>query len=309
MIATITLGLLGGITVTLRPQAEVTGTEFTLGAIASVSGADEDAVARVSGFSLGYAPAPGYSRLFVRQRLAAQLARGFADLEIAVEGQTTCRVLPSVQTVEARRISFEAEGVLREVFAVTDVHLEPSGQVADLVVPRAGQRLELRARLREHTPRPGAWSVPVEILIDGQVYRTVWTSWVAELWERRQVLRRDVAGGEVLQASDFETRRVRVGTGRERNALSPIAFGHAIARRDLSVGSVVTARDVERMTVVHRGDHLSLEVRRGQVTVRAVAIAQQDGRVGDRVHVICERTGKEISAVVVSRELVELRIR
>ena len=61
--------------------------------------------------------------------------------------------------------------------------------------------------------------------------------------------------------------------------------------------------------VMKRGDVVGLEVRRGTVMVRAQAIALQDGRVGDRIRVTCERTGKEVTAIVVSRELVELRLK
>jgi hypothetical protein len=77
---------LGGVTVTLHPQAKVRGTEIELGAVAAVSGEDAALVARVRGLRLGYAPAPGYSRLLLGERLRADLARTLPGTAVEVGG-------------------------------------------------------------------------------------------------------------------------------------------------------------------------------------------------------------------------------
>ena len=69
--------LLGGVTITLAPQARVRGTEIELGSIAKVEGEDAEEVERVRKLRLGYAPAPGtdHPRRF-RRVLAADAAAG-----------------------------------------------------------------------------------------------------------------------------------------------------------------------------------------------------------------------------------------
>ena len=68
MITTLLLLTLG-VRVELPSEARVRGTELSVGSVAAVSGADAREVERVRAVSLGYAPAPGYSRLLQAQRI------------------------------------------------------------------------------------------------------------------------------------------------------------------------------------------------------------------------------------------------
>ena len=312
MISSFALMLLGGVTVTLPGEAQITGTEITLGQVAEVTGDDPAEVERVRAASLGYAPAPGYSRVLLAPRIAARLSRELGlelGLELRVEGAERCVVTPLSHRVTAQELRAKAASALNALLEGVDAHVEPSGTLVGIEVPEAREAVELRSSPRRPRALSGAWSVPVEILLDGELYRTVWTSWKVELWERRQVLRNAVRAGQFLQPDDFITRRMRVGSGAERYAIDAASLGQAVMLRDLPAGAVVSDRDVRRMMVMKRGDVIGLEVRRGTVTVRTQAIAQQDGRVGDRIRVMCERTGKEVTALVVTRGLVELRLK
>ena len=298
-----------GITVSLPATVEVKGTELTIGAIAQVSGENADLVARVEAMSLGYAPAPGFSRLLDQQRVAQDLRRMLPSVTIQLSGASHCRVTPSVVTISAARLLEEAGSTMREAFAGADTRITAGRNVSDVLVPSGRESLELRAALREHTPRAGAWSVPVEIVIDGAVYRTVWTTWNVDVWARRHVLNRNIRAGESLSGADFDLIRVPVTPGPLARGLEPGALSHAKARRALAKGDVITDRDIERAVVIKQGDTIGIEVRRGQVTVRALAIALRDARIGDRLPVRVEKTGKEFNAVVTGPESVELRLK
>jgi flagella basal body P-ring formation protein FlgA len=149
--------------------------------------------------------------------------------------------------------------------------------------------------------------VGVQILVDGDLYQTVWTAWSVELWERHPVLTRNVMRGEALSPSVVETRRVRLGAGFRGEPLGANALLGSVAVRDLAAGSVLFGRDVQRKRLIERGDIISVEVRRGTITARTTAIAQQDGRRGDRIRVQATTSGRELVGVVVSRALVEVR--
>lgn len=306
MIAALTLAALGGLTIELPAETSVSGLELSLGAVAVVHGDDPDLVARAEALGLGYAPAPGFQRVLEAERVRAELARELPGIELTVSGAPRCRVLAATITVASADLRERARTVLREALGDADADLAPCGELLDLEVPQPLQGLELEPVWNGRAPSAGAWSVPVRVYVDGELYRTVSTAWDVALWQRRSVLRRSVRAGEELAPTDFETRRVRVGTGPESGALAPEQLGTAVARRDLEAGAIVTARDVERRVVLHRGDVVSLEVRRGGVQVRALVTALGDGHVGDRVRVRCEKTGKELVARVRSSELVAL---
>ena len=67
--------LVGGVKVTLHPEATVRGTEISLAQVATVEGDDAAEVERVRSLKLGYAPAPGYSRTLAAPRVSADVAR------------------------------------------------------------------------------------------------------------------------------------------------------------------------------------------------------------------------------------------
>ena len=308
MITSFALMLFGGVTITLPAEAEITGTEITVGQVAQVTGDDAAEVERVLAASLGYAPAPGYTRVLLAPRIAHRLSRELGE-ELTVVGADRCVVMPLSHRVTAAELRAKASSALTELLQGVDAHFEPSGALVDIEVPQAREAVVLRSSPRRPRALSGAWSVPVEVVLDGELYRTVWTSWNVELWERRQVLSIAVKSGQSLSPEHFVTRRVRVGSGAERHAVDAASLGQAVMLRDLPAGSIVSERDVRRLMVMKRGDLVGLEIRRGAVMVRAQAIVLQDGRVGDRIRVTCERTGKEVTAIVVSRELVELRLR
>ena len=108
--------LLAGLTVSLSPQAMVRGTEITLGEIAMISGGTPEEVALVSQVHLGYAPAPGYSRLLQGGLIAQQVRKALPGEALLFMGSTTCRVKPEVIVISAKRIRSavtDSDGTIR----------------------------------------------------------------------------------------------------------------------------------------------------------------------------------------------------
>ncbi len=300
--------LSAGISLQLPETVEVKGTELTVGSVATLQGEDPALLDRVRAISLGYAPAPGYSRLIDARRLSAELVRALPGVAISVGGAARCRVVPAVRTITAEELYAQAGQELRRVYAEVDARIQALGGLADLQVPEGNENVVLRAKPQSERIQAGTISLPVEIVIDGELYRTVWTRWEVELWEQRYVLRRPVQAGEAISARDLELTRVPLSQGFREPLLDPAAMEGAIARRSLAKGTALRASDLERQVVIRRGDTLSLEVRRGNVTVRTLVEALKDARLGDRLPVRVQRTGKEVTAIVTSSESVELQL-
>ena len=308
LVAPIAFG--GELSVQLPPEARVQGMELTLGQVATVSGSDSELVARAGALSLGYSPAPGFQRVLELERLRALLLRDLGDVtvNVTVEGAERCRVRTATTTVTVERLRQEARAALRASLGEADVDVLPIGSLVALEVPEPREELTLQAVGSGRELGAGTWTIPVRVYVDGELYRTVSTSWEVALWERRSVLRRAVSAGDSLRPEDFETRRVRVGAGPEARALPPEVLEQAVAARNLEEGAVLSEHDVERRLVLHRGDVVSLEVQRGKVVVRALVTSLGEGRIGDRVRVRCDRTGKELVARVRSGELVAMTL-
>ena len=68
-----------GVQIELPTEARVRGAELDVGSVAQVTGDDAAEVERVRAISLGYAPAPGYSRLLQVERIAREIQAQAAD--------------------------------------------------------------------------------------------------------------------------------------------------------------------------------------------------------------------------------------
>jgi flagella basal body P-ring formation protein FlgA len=146
----------------------------------------------------------------------------------------------------------------------------------------------------------------VRVLVDGEVYRTIWTSWQVELFEARVVLARDVAAGEPLGGADFAVERVRVASSEASAPLSAPMLAGAVALRSLDRGTVLSAADVRRPEIVRRGDVVYLAVKKGAITARVAARALEGGRMHERIRIVLPPSGRELAALVLGRDTVEL---
>jgi flagella basal body P-ring formation protein FlgA len=299
--------LLGGVTVTLPATAEARGTELSLGAVCQVAGDDPAEVARVAALSLGYAPAPGYTRLFEAWRLRQMIQRAAPDVALRLGGAAACRVSPATEVVTGVAVEAAARSELERGLASLDAQARLLAPVADLRIPAGGAPAELVSVLDPQQTLAGNVSVPVRVVVDGDVYRTIWTLWSVELWADYTVLARPASAGTAIRAEMLESRRLQLAPGALRpgaQVLGQALLVGAVAARDLEAGRPLTDLDVLRPKLVKTGEMTFLEVKKGSIQARVAAVAEQDGALGDRIEVTLQGSGRLMQASVVSRDLV-----
>jgi len=297
-----------GVTVTLPVETKVKGTEIELGELAQVAGLDGELVAKVRALELGYAPAPGFSRLLTADRIRAELSKAMPGLEVRVTGERACRVWPALEEIAPARIEEAARTELTRAFAGKEATFTLKDVIDVVKVPQSEGASTLHARTPNGELSSGIVGVPVEVLVDGMRYRTLWTSWRVEVWETRPVLSRPVKAGEELRPELFERQRIKVGTEVGMEALEPVQIMGAVAKRDLAPGTSVSAHDVNRPAAVVSGSTLFLRIRKGSIEARVAAVAGDTGSVGERIRVTTVEGHKELMATVVGRDLCEISL-
>lgn len=301
MIAALTLGILGGLTVELPPAARVRGAELRLGDVATVSGEDEVIVRKARALVLGQTPAPGYTRQLLRADIVRELGFALEGAEVTLQGAPLTRVTLRTQVLGVSDQVDAARQALRSVFRSEDVELDLKSSAQEISIPEPRDTYSLRPRTQTLRPVPGPQGVAVDVIIDGAIWRTLWTSWEVQVYELWPVLRASVRKGETLTSAHFETRRVRVGSGRISSPLSAKAYGTAEAARTLEAGYVVLEEDVTRAWTVERGDACQLEVRSGGVSATVRAEAMANGRTGDRVALRIDSNQRQVVATVMGK--------
>lgn len=294
--------------VELSGAARVRGTELTLGAVATVRCDAPETQARLEGYAIGWAPAPGFSRVLAAAQLERELESAFPGVDITLDRTRTCRVSPETQRVGAAELQSRAEAELAQVFAGRDARLHVKNPARDLDVPAPLASLELRPVIERRELRAGDWNVPVQLWIDGALYQTVWQTFAVELWAEVPALVRDVARGELLAPELVELRRVQLTGDALTGVLDASALSGAVALRDLARGVAITSRDVRRATLVTSGEPVTLEVRKGGITARSSVVCRQDGALGDKVKVQTSDKTRELNAQVIGRALVRIEL-
>ncbi len=300
--------LLAGATVTLPVEAKVRGTEIELGELCQVAGLDGELVERVRALELGYAPAPGFSRLLTADRIRAELAKALPGVEIRVTGERACRVWPEIEELSPLLIEDAARKELLRSFTGKEATFTLADPLGVVKVPQGERGSTIQARVVAGELKSGILGVPVDVLVDGLRYRTVWTSWRVDVWETRAVLARPVRAGEQLRPELFSRARVQVGRESEIQALDPSQVAGSVARRDLAPGERVTEHDVHRPAAVVLGATLFLRVKKGPIEARVSALALETGSVGDRIRIKTVEAGQELVATVIGRDLCEISL-
>lgn len=290
--------------VVLPMEAYVTGREILLGEVAEVRSGDAELDRQLGAASLGYAPSPGYSRLIFHYRIEELIERRFEGLDLTVTGERSVRVWPKVEAVEEDAVRATVEAALRGSLAGRDVELAFVGLPPRLEIPAGSSAPRLQARFSEFNLEPGIVEVPVDVFVDEARYRTLRTQVELIEWQLVPVLERDVPAGQVLAATDFAMARVRA-TGAEHTAPLTMTMAHgAIAGRALRKGDPVRDLDVHRPLAVSIDQAVTVEVRRGAVVARSMGVALGSGSLGERVRVRLLETGREMRAVIQSRDSV-----
>jgi len=70
------------------------------------------------------------------------------------------------------------------------------------------------------------------------------------------------------------------------------------ARTDIGLGEILSPHQLQEALAVLKGDRVTIEVRGNGLLIRAFGIALEDGRLGQRIGVRNERSGREISGTV-----------
>lgn len=292
-------------TIVLRDVAEILGTSLELGEIAEIRAATPETARRLEALDLGPAPAPGATRAVKRDDVVRALrAAGLAGVP---SGAPACRARPRVEILPGRDLEDAARNALMKSFAGRDIEIELVRPAADMPLIAPENRRDLDVDLGRRDLRPGAWSVPVDVRIDGVRAQTAWIALEVRMFERRPMAARDLRRGEPIDASSWTLERGLVDASAPLSP-DPELLAGATCTRDLPRGTRITDLDVRRDPLVRSGDVVEIEVVRGGVRARSRAVARGQGALGDRVEVQSGESQRRLVGVVVARGLVRVEL-
>ncbi len=78
-------------------------------------------------------------------------------------------------------------------------------------------------------------------------------------------------------------------------------------KRIVKNGAVITKDMVRRKPVLRKGDEVEIRISAGALEIVTNGIARQDGFIGDKINVVCEKTRKQIAGTIHSSKVVMVK--
>jgi len=238
--------------------------------------------------------------------LAAVLLVATAPLAAVASASATTVAFAAPATVKEQlvagaRMSALANKIAAGLVTDPDRALILAAPVSDQYVP-AG---ELDLAPLDPVVNPTYIAVPLHIIVNGNVVRTVVAGYRVETYVHTAVAAHDLAPGAILTPDDLVMQRV-LSVGRPGVDIGSLA-GRRL-RSATNRGARIEVEQTSAVVLVKSGSGVILVVRDGPVSLTADVIARTDGALGDSVTVYNAKTNKVLSGTVTGPNRVELEL-
>ena len=186
-----------------------------------------------------------------------------------------------------------------------DATVEFRSELRPVPVPSAGYRVEVpKSTLRPH----GTFSVPVEILADETVVRHMLVSVRVRTFGYVLLASHQLGRSAVLSGEDVIAQRMETTNLPEDAVSSPSECAGRRTTKLINAGNVLRRSFLEPVPVIHQGERVMLTLRTGTVTLRAEALAREDGAIGSLISVQKLNSRERLRARVVGPGTAEVQL-
>lgn len=210
--------------------------------------------------------------------------------------------VPETFSVQAKNILIEK---YRAPASDLKIELKQTHEIAERL-PASAQITQVR--LVED--RPSGVAV-FEVSFDDR--DSVFVSQPFEAWVSVPVATRRISPNSKLSREDYRIDQVNIATGTAREYRGVLASPHGnyekmIAKNTIVEGQFITRTAIGHPPDVRRGEWVRVELISGMMRLSTPGVAQESAAIGETVSVLNPRTKKEISGIVRSGGIVEIRI-
>ncbi|MGQ9632110.1 MAG: flagellar basal body P-ring formation chaperone FlgA [bacterium] len=277
-----------GVTISLRDGISIGGEDVFLGHIASIEDASGDLIRLLQGVRLGNAPLPGRSQSFTARYIQMRILQNVRSLkaeDILFRG-------PNEVSVWRASATFESDRAVDQVIAYVaqnapwrddEMSIEVVRKPEDLAIPLGDVAYYVRWPKDEDFEGPV--NVPVEVFVDGRVYRTIYVGVKIRVHKYVVVAKRDLKAKHVVDLGDVELMRQEVtGISPQCIYASKDVLGKRITTFVKS-GTILLRRMIDEPLAIERGKTVNIIAVVGSVTVSALGQVRKGGRINDVIEV------------------------
>jgi len=290
----------------IREEAYVKGPKVYLGDLVEVE--ERELRERLADIEVSSAAQPGDSKSLNGSLVEARLQHAGIDLnEVSL-------VRPQQIRTTTMHLDLTPEMLAASLRAHIEAHMPWDAETTEIDVPLP--RVALMAPEGEleidWRPNPqykflGPTNFRGEVLVDGELFRTVALRASVETYREIVVAATDIPRGRPLTGSQLRMETVALSRAPDGAITTPGGVTGLIARKTIFPGQPVTDRNVEARRLIRRNQTVIVEMNSGSIHIQHQARAMMDGRAGDVIICANPATREEFQGVVRADGVVEVR--
>ncbi len=294
------------IIVTVRPEAEVAGSSFSLGEIADIKGADKALVARLAAVEVGTSPLPGMARTILPGDVVVHLRANHLDSkQIQVVAPPGIRIRRVGHEISGDRITQAAISAAKAAIKdMPEATLEPVSSGSAITIPTGN--VHLVAGACQGQPEQGSLVVPVSLMVNDRAVQTVEVTLRVHRKLKAVVVTRAIQPHEILTVGDLSLSTVDLPPGFTQPVTDLNAAIGMRATRRIQADAPLPADALETPPAVEDNSKVTITFAFGEVRITAPGLARQAGKIGDTIRVYAQDTHKELDAVIVDDHTVRV---
>lgn len=289
----------------VRERSTVQGAQFTLGEVATISGADAPTAERLRAVVLGSSPLPGLERPLTREQILIRLRQhGFQPEAFTLVTPARMVICREKKTLQGQQLVEAVVATLRNALNLPDdAQVECPTPPHDVSLPQG----EVRLTAGEPRVLGGGWySVPLYVSTGRGALATLNVRLRVGFWREVVVTQRSLRPGEVVDDTAVATGRFLVyDEGGDFLTTAEEACGKVV-RQTIPARQPLRRSALEEPALIRRGQQVKLLVQMDGAVIEASALALQDGKAGARIRVQVVDTRKTLTATVVDSQTVQM---
>lgn len=211
----------------------------------------------------------------------------------------------TMQTLPAEKLIGTAKNYLHKTVPLTDYSLQLKSKIVAQKVPPGTISLVVKPLTVKNWG--GNTRVPVQILVNGRKYRTIFISYDILVYQKVLVATQELKKGQPLDASNVTLERREISHLFQAPLTSLDSLIDVRTNRYLASGTILTKNYLESLPLVLKNKPVTLQAKVGAVEITTTVKALQDGRQGETIQVQNLASKKKIYALVTGRDLVEIK--
>ncbi len=289
------------ISVQLKEDVHLSGSEICLGDIAFIQGENDMLVSALREISIAQVPQTetGQRSISTSEIMLHMRKIGLEESEISFSGPPVATIYPEVQTISGQHLFDVVSVFIQDTMPwdPNDVIIHPKRLPDEVEVVNGDVSYDIIPLSRNQYIGPSRYTVVVNV--DGQIQKNIDIFVDITVFKEILVASSKINRGDMIQPHNVMISRKELRSSTQDAISDPSQALGMVAARNISPQAVIKPSYITMPVIVQRKDMVKISFKSGGLLVQGVGVAKENGSIGDYIKVQNVDSEKIIFAKVV----------